>query len=964
MDPERWKKIENIFHKALECDENRRKAVVEEACAGDESLRSEVESLLAHHDEAGEFMESPAFMDDPSVASPGAAKKKPSTTESVPPHPIPDIKGKLVTHYRVVEEIGVGGMGVVYKAEDIKLGRAVALKFLPDGLSSDHTALERFQREAQAASALNHPNICTIYDIDEHDGRPFIAMELLEGETLKHRLARPGIMPVEEVLKMAMQIADALEAAHAKGIIHRDIKPANIFVTGRGAAKILDFGLAKGAQEVDHLTSPGRAFGTVAYMSPEQANGSPVDRRADIWAFGCVLYEMLGGKRAFGCETIADTLVAIATKDPDWTLLPEATPPSIQELLRRCLRKDPKRRLQAIADARITIDEAISSGAMKSESAIFKDLFREAQKRPLLYRVLPWVLSSSVILLAAVAGYLAFQPKPKQKMIQFSVAAPENTEFNYGGEFTISPDGRYLAFVAQKNTGSTAVLWVRPLNSTTATEVPGTKLAFLPFWSPDGRWIGFQGKGKLEKVSVSGGAPQTLCDASNIRGATWNREGVILFSEYGKLYSVPDTGGTPTLVAAPDVGQNQAGLYFPKFLPDGRHFVVLLGTGKENQIATGALDSKTVKPLAQTDSNAVYTPPGDLLYLQQSTLMARPFSARRLRFTGPAVPVARGVVSIGGYGLFSASPAGVLVYHAEQGAGISQLTWFNRDGKKLGTVGQREVYENPALSPDGTKLAVGVGQMPKADIWVYDLKRDTSSRLTFNAEGNLNPSWSSDGSEVFFSALHSGAWGIFKKSADGLGSTEPVLDSSNRDRFLQDLTSNGRYALYHKWIDKGQQALWALPLFGNRKPFASVQGNFRSTSSAHFSPNGRYVAYISNETGRWEVYVQTFPKHTGRWEISTSGGTEPMWRRDGKELYYLTPDDQLMAVNVNTTSSSFHAGTPRELFQTKLVPFLFSRNVYVPAPNGQRFLMITPVGQLQREPITVVVNWQLLLKKK
>ena len=424
---------------------------------------------------------------------------------------------------------------------------------------------------------------------------------------------------------------------------------------------------------------------------------------------------------------------------------------------------------------------------------------------------------------------------------------------------------------------------------------------------------------------------------------------------------MPDTGGAPALVAAPDAARKEAAFSSPQFLPDGRHFIVLVDTGGEYFVGAGSLDSKTVEHLAQASNGALYAPPGYLFYLDRSTLMARPFDAKALRFTGPAVPIAQNVGELtnAGYGYFSVSPAGVLAYQTTASTAPDEMTWFSRAGQKLGTVGQPDVSVTPALSPDGTKLAVGVGEEGKRDIWVYDLKRGTGSRLTFNAADNTNPVWSADGSRIVFSSNHDGQYDIYQQAANGLGSTEPVLQSKDRAKYLNDLSADGRYAIY----DTGNDSqLWALPLFGEQKPFAFVQGSFKA-GSAQFSPNGRFVAYQSNETGRNEIYVQTFPEHTGKWQISASGGTEPMWSRNGKELFYLTPDEKLMSVTVNTGSATLQAGIPQPLFQTQLIPLWYWRNIYLPSPDGQRFLMLAPAAQTKPEPITVVVNWPALLRK-
>ncbi|HEX8712394.1 MAG TPA: protein kinase [Terracidiphilus sp.] len=930
----------------------------------------------------------------------------------------PAASPQQIGHYQVVAKIGEGGMGVVYRARDTRLNREVAIKVLPRAFAEDPYRMARFEREAQLLASLNHPKIASIYGLEESGATRALVMELVEGPTLAERIgraassarpkvasaspaqgsggaasgaktsgpggsagkARKAAIPLDEALPIAQQVAEALEYAHEHGVVHRDLKPANVKVTPEGEVKVLDFGLAKAMARDDAsgdisnsptlslaMTEAGLILGTAAYMAPEQAKGKAVDRRADIWAFGCVLYEMLSGQKPFEGETVSDVLAAVIKSEPDWSALPADTAPGIRRLVRRCLAKDPRQRLHDIGDARLAIEEALSGADV--ESGVSGGQFAESKGASPAHRALPWMLGTLAVLFAAATAWLALRPKPDQNVIRFPIAAPENAELLFGGEANISPDGRYLAFVAHKGTDAPAVLWLRPLDSLTAVALPGTEGAFLPFWSPDGKWIGFQANGKLEKVSVSGGTPQTLCDvngSSDGLGATWNHDGVILFNGAGRaLYRVPDSGGTPTLVAAPNAARNETNFAYPHFLPDGRHFIVFVLTTASNRsfIGTGSLDSQTVERLADGSSNAVYAPPGYLFYLDQSTLMARPFNARELRFTGQAVPVAENVGKFAGpqYGFFSVSPSGVLAYQAASGAAANQMTWFNRAGQKLGTVGQSDIYTNPALSPDGGRLAAGVGVFGKADIWVFDLKRGTASRLTFDPANETNPVWTRDGSHILYSSNRSGSYAIYQRAADGLGSAQMVFPSGSQSKAIDDITADGRYAMFDTAASPATTQLWALPLVGDRKPAPFVQGSF-GAASAQFSPNGRFVAYSSNESGKDEVYVQSFPQHTGRWEISASGGVQPMWRRDGKELYYLTPDEKLMAVDVNTASAGFQAGIPKQLFQAQLVPLSFWRNIYVPSPDGQRFLMITPAGEVKPEPITVVVNWPAMLK--
>ncbi|HKR28318.1 MAG TPA: protein kinase, partial [Acidobacteriaceae bacterium] len=777
------------------------------------------------------------------------------------------------------------------------------------------------------------------------------------------------------------QVAEALEYAHEHGVVHRDLKPANIKLTTEGDVKVLDFGLAKamgaddGSSDIANsptlslaMTEAGIILGTAAYMAPEQARGKHVDRRADIWAFGCVLYEMLTGQKAFDGETVSDVLASVIRSEPEWSALPADTPPPVRKLVRHCLAKDPKQRLQAIGDARLALEEAISGADVDEVPSGPRP---QSQPASLLRRSLPWALGILAVLFAAAAAWLAFQPRPEQSVMRFSVPRPEG-QLDFG-DLSLSPDGHNLAFVASAAPDQPSLLWVRPLDSLSPRQLQGTEGASMPFWSPDGQGIGFQANDRLKKIAVSGGPPVTICDLRNLSlpspdhhtAGAWNRDGVILFSNPGGIYRVPDAGGTPTLLLPPDAAQNEGGFTLPDFLPDGRHFLVEMWTNSGGpRIAVGSLDSRSLVDLGPTSSNAHYGPPGYLFYLDQSTLMARPFDASALHFTGPATPFAQNVGEFSGpnYGFFSVSSAGVMGYQPVPDRSMNKMVWFNRAGQNLGTAAQPNIYSSPALSPDGNRLAVAVGEHGKADIWTYDLKRGTASRLTFNPAYDVNPIWSHDGSRILFTSDRRGAWNIYQKAASGLEKTQPVFESAGQDKALNDLTSDGRYAIYDTAAGTTGTQLWVLPLFGERKPFPFVQGMF-GAASAQFSPNGRYVAYSTNETGRYEVYVQTFPQPTGKWEISTAGGAEPMWRHDGKELFYLSPDEKLMAVNVDTTSGAFQAGIPKELFQAQLVPLSYWRNIYVPSPDGQRFLMITPAGQTTPEPITVVVNWPALLKK-
>jgi Tol biopolymer transport system component/predicted Ser/Thr protein kinase len=879
--------------------------------------------------------------------------------------------GSRIGAYEIVAAIGAGGMGEVYRAHDPKLRRDVAIKVLPDLFARDPERLARFEREARTLALLNHPHVAQVYGVEGGA----LVMEFVEGEDLAQRIARAGAIPLEEALPIALQIAEALEAAHEQGIIHRDLKPANIKVRSDGNVKVLDFGLAK-AVGVDHdgpvaelansptITSPfamsnlGVILGTAAYMAPEQAKGKPLDKRVDIWAFGCVLYEMLTGRRPFDGEDVTDTLAAIVRGDPDWSALPANTPATVRTLLRRCLEKDRRERLPDIGAARLELKEARATDV--AEAGVVKPPAAASA-------VVPWIVAAVAILGAIVAGTYALltRPAPDTRVFKSVIVPPSPLSGAPALRLAISPDGRRLAFVAPDAAGTT-MLWVRPLDSTVPQPLAGTTNARAPFWSPDSRSLAFIADGRLRRIDAAGGPILTICNALDTPPGTWNRDDVIVFSGFrGPLARVYASGGAPVAVTELTPGIGERIQHMPFFLPDGRHFLYTAGTGGSRSLGiyVGSLDTKKTVPLLTAGSNAAYAN-GYLLYLRDTTLMAQRIDPDSLKLSGDPVPVATDVQinTSTGTGAFSVSQTGVLVYQTGPSSG-TLLVWHDRAGKQLGSVGTQAGNRDVQLSPDGRWASVTLpnNSTQQPDIWRFDLARGLSKRLTFGGSGSMDAVWSPDGRRVAYASRPKKVLDIFQRNVSGIG-TEELLLEDDVDKYPLGFTRDGKFLLYFVPTGAATGHVWLLPMSGDRKP-RPFNHTKDSEVPAEVSPDGRWIAYVSDENGRREVYVTSFPDATGKWQVSTTGGENPRWRSDGKEMFF-TAGDRLVAVDVQTTGAQFDVGGLHPLFDVRVPPpALGTRSTYAASQDGQRFLFNMWDPKAAFAPITVVVNWPEVVKK-
>ena len=882
--------------------------------------------------------------------------------------------GQQLLHYRMIEQIGEGGMGVVWKARDTALDREVAIKTLPPAVAEDAERLARFSREARLLATLNHSNIAGVYGLHEVGGLHFIAMEMVPGEDLSERLAR-GPLTVDEALDTARQIAEALEAAHEQGVIHRDLKPANVKLTPEGQVKVLDLGLAKalvGEASGDStslslsptLTSEGTVagalLGTAAYMSPEQAKARTVDRRADVWAFGCVFFEMLTGKKAFAGDGISETLASVLRDDLDWDALPAATPAAARQLLRRCLDRNVRMRLRDIGEARIALSP--ESLAVTTDKGSTGDPAVVSAGNGSRVRLYQGIALAAVVAAAVTGGFVAYGGKEiASPEIRAAIRPPDGQAFEgyggYVGNLTLSPDGTRMTFSSTDDDGR-PVLYLRSLGSESSQPLAGTEGATFPFWSPDGRDLAFFIDGKLKRLDLDGGAPMTICSAPAGRGGTWGPGGEILFTPetQAPIYRVSANGGEPTPATTLDSQRKGETTHrFPFFLPDGNHFLFVRAghaaalDDEVNSLWIGSLDGAETIELMQTGSNAAYAM-GHLFYIRDQFLVARPFDPAKLEFTGEPFVVGEGLVFQPTYwrGAFAAAEGGLLAFQGGLGA-QRRLVRYDREGKKLGQIGESAQYGPIRLARDGRHLAATINDPGSGhgDIWIFDIDRNVASRLTFADAHDTQPVWSPDGSRVAFQSDREKDTGdVYVVRADGSGQPE-LLFASDGPASPTDWSPDGRYLSVDQGV--GKNDLRIVPVDGS-EPFTLVATPF-DEGYARFSPDGKWVAYISNESGRYQLYLTRFPSGEGKWQLSADGGDWAIgWKDDGSEIFFLDLEGALCSVHVDL-GENVVADRPQQLFPTR------SENTWTSARDGRSFVLGTPENPNEGYPVTLVVNW-------
>jgi serine/threonine protein kinase len=873
--------------------------------------------------------------------------------------------------YEVTAPAGAGGMGEVYKAQDSRLDRTVAIKVLTNQVADNPDLRQRFEREARAISSLNHPNICTLYDVGHEAGVDYLVMEYIEGETLTERLSK-GPMTADELLRVAIQIADALDKAHRQGLVHRDLKPGNVMLTKEGA-KLLDFGLAKlqmsngvvagisGITQTTPLTGAGSIIGTIQYMSPEQLEGKEADARSDIFAFGAVLYEMATGKRAFEGSSQASLIASILKEQPKpITEIEAVSPPMLDRAIRQCLAKDPDQRWQTAGDLKRALQWIAEGGSQAGIPAVISKRRRWRERTS-------WIVAGAAILVAAAIGTLWLtRTMPEPQVSRFTMETPAGISTAYWPK--ISPDGRLLSFHAVDSVGKD-MIWIRPLNSLDAYPLAGTEGSDRQFWSPDSRYLAFFVRNQLKKIPVSGGPATLICEARGGSDGCWGSAGIILFdgNATDSIRQVSAAGGTVTAATYLDRKNGELFHAWPWFLPDGNHFFFVTPTdstrraGGQYRLMVGSLDSKASKSLFNVDARVAYSPDGYILYVKDGILLARPFDEKKLESAGEPVPLVQDVA--GGWAAnFSVSNNGILFCKTGSSGENSELTWYDRKGNELGKVGQPAGYGDVALSPDGDRLAYDLydDAAQASDIWVYDLTRNVSSRLTFDDGQDIWPTWSPDGSEIVFASDRSGSFGIYRKRSNGMGEDQLLYATDSTQSGPDCWSPDGRWLTFQSIIN-GQ---WDFGIYdmqadsSNGFPFPSSFGETRAT----LSPGNRYIAYQSNESGRSEVYVRDLGKTGGKWQVSSGGGYSPKWRADGRELFFYTEKNDFMAVSVKL-EPSFEIGIPIKLFSHTLNTTNVVRYRYDVSADGQKFILNVRTTQAEDGQFIVTQNWPQELKE-
>ncbi|MGH7724342.1 MAG: protein kinase domain-containing protein [Candidatus Eiseniibacteriota bacterium] len=904
--------------------------------------------------------------------------------------------GTMIGPYEVLGPLGKGGMGEVHRAHDSRLGRDVAIKAVPEAFAEDPERLARFERESRLLAALSHPNIATIHGVEVTGRQRHLILEFVEGETLADRLQR-GPLPLNEALDVARQMAAALEAAHESGIVHRDLKPGNVMITPSDTVKILDFGLAKGetgntsTSDIGLSASPtmtyaatelGVILGTAAYMSPEQARGKPVDRRTDIWSFGCVLYECLTGRQLFSGETVSDTVARILEREPDWSALPPKTPVRVRELLRRCLEKDSKKRLRDIGDARVELDEIVSLGASgvalrpggaaggrQASSpglSLAGDWTASTETRGRLSWI-PWAVAAAAVV-AAVASFVLpgrLGRAPSSGVLRTSILGPPGLNTSTRpADAALSPDGRNLVMCVADSTQA-GQLWMRPLDALDARPIPGAGAELvsnsvgLPFWSPDGKSIGYFSDGKLKTIPVTGGTPQVLCDAPDARGGTWGKSGIILFAptNQGPIFRVSATGGEPVQESVLDSAAGETGHRAPRFLDDGRRYTFTSLPRKENKLDTwlGTLGERKRTKVIAAESGAVFVPPNHLVYVRDRSLIAQRVDPGSLRTKGAPVPIGDAPADLNTLGTspIASSGNGVLLFPAARVVS-ARAVWYGRDGREQGVFPIPPAqYTEFVLSPDGGRIAIVRNTTStSSDVWIADANHGTLTRLTFDGIQRFNLQWSPDGRKLAYTSVRGGGQQLYIRSADGSDDEEVLYESGNPFKSALQWTDDGKYILFQQLDPQTNQDVWLIPLEGDRKPVPYLNSRFAEGAGA-VSPDGRWMIYTSTETGRPELYAQSFPTPGNKIRLTRNGAFGAGWRADGREILY--GDGVAVYAIAVRSGATLEAGEARFLF--KVPDDVAAIGV---TPDLQRFLFGLQTEQNRQDAFTLLMNWDAL----